>query len=140
MALSESSGERVKDLSRGASELLVPFFLAGMGLHVDLNAFKNPALISLLVAVVIAAIVSKLAGCGLAAIRLGAKDALRIGCGMVPRSEVGMVAAQLGLALGVMSQPVYSVVVGMAVATTIVTPAMLKYAYKDQPAGQELLK
>jgi len=134
MALSESTGQRVRDLSHGASELLVPFFLAGMGLHIDLGAFRNPALILLLAGMVAAAVVSKVAGCGLAALPMGRRDALQVGCGMVPRSEVGMVAAQLGLTLGVMSQPVYGVIVGMAVATTILTPALLKFAYREPAA------
>ncbi len=134
MALSESTGERVKDLSRGASELLVPFFLAGMGLHVDLSVFRNPAVLALLGAIAVAAIVSKMAGCGLSALHLGRVEAFRIGCGMVPRSEVGMVAAQLGLSLGVMSQPVFGAVVGMAVITTIATPLLLQVAYRQEPA------
>src|SRR5262249_43185314 len=37
MALSDSLGDRVKDLSHGVSELLVPFFLAGIGLHLDVS-------------------------------------------------------------------------------------------------------
>ena len=133
VALSETTGERVKDLSRGASELLVPFFLAGMGLHIDLLAFRDPAIVALLIALAAAAIVSKLVGCGLGAIHLGRKEAIRIGCGMVPRSEVGMVAAQLGLSLGVMSQPVYGVVVGVAVLTTMAAPTLLNLAYKNEP-------
>lgn len=133
MALSESSAERTKDLSRGASELLVPFFLVGMGLHIDLLTFTNPALIGLLFALAAAAIVSKLVGCGLGAMHLGRKEAIRIGCGMVPRSEVGMVAAQLGLSLGIMSQAVYGVVVGMAVVTAVVAPALLNIAYRNEP-------
>ncbi len=133
MALSESTPERVKDLASGASELLVPFFLVGIGLHVDLLAFKSPALIILLLVIVAAAVFSKFVGCGLGAFRLGKKEAVRIGFGMVPRGEVGMVVAQLGLTLGVISQPIYGVVVGMAVLTTIVAPALLNMAYKDEP-------
>jgi Kef-type K+ transport system membrane component KefB len=133
MALSESTPERVKDLASGASELLVPFFLVGIGLHVDLLAFKSPALIVLLVVILAAAVVSKFLGCGLGAFRLGKKEAVRIGCGMVPRGEVGMVVAQLGLTLGVISQPIYGVVVGMAVLTTIVAPSLLNFAYKNEP-------
>ena len=41
MALAESTGPRVRDLAHGVTELLVPFFLAGIGLHVDLSAFSN---------------------------------------------------------------------------------------------------
>jgi Kef-type K+ transport system membrane component KefB len=78
---------------------------------------------------VLVAILSKLVGCGLAAIRLGKVDALRIGIGMIPRGEVGMVVAQFGLALGVIDRSVYSVVVLMAVATTVIPLPFLKLAY-----------
>ena len=60
----------------------------------------------------------------------------RIGCGMVPRGEVGMVVAQLGLSMAVIEAPVYSVVVFMAVATTIVAPALLNLAYAGEQPGK----
>jgi Kef-type K+ transport system membrane component KefB len=55
---------------------------------------------------------------------------LKIGLGMVPRGEVGMVVAQLGLGMAVISTEVYSVVVFMAVATTLLTPLLLKIAFR----------
>jgi Kef-type K+ transport system membrane component KefB len=54
---------------------------------------------------------------------------------MVPRGEVGMVVAQIGLAMGVIEKPVYGVVVFMAVATTIIAPPLLKVAFADAVAG-----
>jgi Kef-type K+ transport system membrane component KefB len=74
--------------------------------------------------------VSKFIGCGLGAVGLGKTDMLRIGVGMVPRGEVGMVVAQIGLSIGVISQPVYGVVVFMAVATTLVAPPLLVPTYR----------
>ena len=133
MALGETVGRRAKDLARGASELLVPFFLAGIGLKVDLGAFRTPALVLLALVILLAAVISKLVGCGLGAWRLGRTEALRIGLGMVPRGEVGMVVAQLGLAMGVIARPVYGVVVFMAVATTIIAPVLLNVAYRGVP-------
>jgi Kef-type K+ transport system membrane component KefB len=131
MALAESVGERVHDLAHGVTELLVPFFLAGIGLHLDLSVFAQTATLLLSLIILAAAIVSKLVGCGLGAYRLGRKEMLRVGSGMVPRGEVGMVVAQLGLTLGVIPQSTYGVVVFMAVATTLVAPAMLNYAFRD---------
>ena len=55
---------------------------------------------SLALVILLAAVVSKLIGCGLGAVQLGRKEMLRIGCGMVPRGEVGMVVAQLGIKHG----------------------------------------
>ena len=138
LALAESVGPRVKDLSRGVTELLVPFFLVGIGLRVDLTVFTDKSALTLAVVLVLAAIFSKLVGCGLGAIRLGKLDALRIGVGMIPRGEVGMVVAQLGLALGVIERNVYSVVVFMAVATTIIPIPFLKRVFAGaMPAVEE---
>ena len=131
LALAESVGARVKDLVHGVTELLVPFFLAGIGLHMDLSVFAHMPALLLAMTILVAAIVSKLVGCGLGAIRFGRKDALRIGVGMIPRGEVGMVVAQVGLGLGVIAQNVYGVAVFMAVATTMIAPPLLKLAFSD---------
>ena len=130
MALAGRVGPRVHDLACGASELLVPFFLAGIGLNVSLAAFEKPSLVVLTAIIVAAAIVSKLFGCGLSALPLGRVDALRIGVGMIPRGEVGMVVAQIGLSLGAVSRDIYGVVVLMAVATTMVAPPLIAMAFK----------
>jgi Kef-type K+ transport system membrane component KefB len=130
MALAESVSHRVQDLAHGITELLVPFFLAGIGLHFDVSLFADKSLLMLALVIVLAAVLSKLIGCGLGAFGLGTKDMMRIGFGMVPRGEVGMVVAQLGLSMAVIEKPVYSVVVFMAVATTVIAPALLNYAYK----------
>jgi Kef-type K+ transport system membrane component KefB len=79
---------------------------------------------------ILAAVVSKFVGCGLGAWRLGKRDMIRIGVGMAPRGEVGMVAAQLGLTMGVITKPIYGVVVLMAAATTIMAPPLLNLAYR----------
>ena len=131
MALSGTVGQRVHDLSHGASELLVPFFLAGIGLHVDLSAFHDSSMILLAVILLFLACISKFVGCGLSALPLGKSDAFKIGVGMIPRGEVGMVVAQIGLTMGVISQNIYGVVVFMAVATTLVAPPLLKIAFAD---------
>jgi Kef-type K+ transport system membrane component KefB len=134
MALAESVNHRVHDLAHGITELLVPFFLAGIGLHLDVSVFSDSGILLLSVVVLVAAILSKLVGCGLGAYRLGRTDMFRIGSGMVPRGEVGMVVAQLGLAMGVVEKPVYAVVVFMAVATTLAAPPLLKLAFDGAAA------
>lgn len=136
MALAESVSHRVHDLAQGITELLVPFFLAGIGLHMDVSVFADKNTLMLSIAILIAAIVSKLVGCGLGAFRLGRAEMFRIGSGMVPRGEVGMVVAQLGLAMGVIEKPVYAVVVFMAVATTIVAPPLLKVSFAGAKASE----
>lgn len=136
MALSETVNHRVHDLAHGVTELLVPFFLVGIGLHFDLAAFSDSSTIGLALIILGAAIASKLVGCGLGALSLGWSNALRVGVGMVPRGEVGMVVAQIGLGLGVIPKPVYGVVVFMAIVTTMVAPPLLNIAYRGvQPVA-----
>ena len=65
-------------------------------------------------------------------------DALRIGLGMMPRGEVGMVVAQVGLGMGIIQRNAYAVVVFMAVATTLIAPPLLRLAYRGaSPAEVE---
>ena len=133
LVLSGTAGPRLRDLSSGAMELMLPFFLVGIGLHVDLAVFKQPAIVRLAIVLLIAAILSKLIGCGLGAFPLGRKDMLRIGVGMIPRGEVGMVVAKLGLGIGMVSLPIYGVVVAVCVATTVLAPPLLAIVFKDVP-------
>ena len=133
MGLAESSSRRVHDLTQGVTELLVPFFLAGIGLHVNLTAFAYWPTVVLAFAVLVAAVVSKLLGCGLGAYRLGRPDAMRIGFGMIPRGEVGVIVAQIGASLGAIGDQVFAVVVFMSVATTLLAPPLLRVAFRDPP-------
>jgi Kef-type K+ transport system membrane component KefB len=131
MALSESVNRRVHDLANGITELLVPFFLFGIGMNLDVSAFANRTTLALTAVICVAAVFGKLLGCGLGAWSLGRADMLRVGVGMIPRGEVGMVVAQIGLGLGVVDRKIYAVVVCMAIATTLIAPPLLKYAYRN---------
>ena len=134
MALSEAVDHRVHDLTNGVTELLVPFFLVGIGLHLDLAGFSSMRTILLALFILVAAVFSKWAGCGLAAMSLGRSEANRIGVGMVPRGEVGMVVAQIGLGMGVLAQSIYGIVVFMSIATTLIAPPLLNMAFRDLAA------
>jgi Na+:H+ antiporter len=131
LAFSESVDRRVKDLTHGATEVWVPFFLAGIGLQLRLSDFANTRILLLSVVITGAALITKLIGCGAGALGFGRKDALRVGIGMMPRGEVGMVVAQLGLTLGVVEKSIYSVIVVMAVVTTLLAPPLLSLAFRD---------
>ncbi|MFZ5925884.1 MAG: cation:proton antiporter [Acidobacteriota bacterium] len=130
MALAETASDHLHTLVRGAGELMVPFFLASIGLQLDTSVFRSGSTIVLALVILAAAIASKWIGCGLGAVSLGWKDAARVGAGMVPRGEVGMVVAQVGLKAGAITQPVYGVAVFMAVMTTILAPPVLNLLYK----------
>jgi Kef-type K+ transport system membrane component KefB len=141
MALSEATNERSRHLTHGVAELLVPFFLVNIGLQFDPVAFTGSGTLVLALIVLAAAIVSKFAGCGLGALRMGRKDATRVGVGMVPRGEVGMIVAEIGLKMGIMSQAIYGVIVFMSVMTTMIAPPLLKAAFRGEtgaPPAEEM--
>ena len=130
MALSETVEERVYTMSQGVAELLVPFFMVGIGMKFTFETFVDPVTMWLSLAITGAAIVTKFLGASAMAFPAGLANALRIGVGMIPRGEVGVVVAQTGLAMGVMDQHVYGIVVFMSVATTLVAPPLLNAAFR----------
>jgi Kef-type K+ transport system membrane component KefB len=106
-------------------DFLVPFFFVVMGTQVDLSVFTKPNLIGAALILTAFAVVGKLIGCGLGAVGMGLKQASVVGVGMVPRGEVGMIVASIGLGLGVISSDLYAVVIFMVIATTLMTPPLL---------------
>jgi Na+:H+ antiporter len=108
------------------SEFLAPFFFVILGVQVNVRSFANPGLIGLASIICALAIVGKLVGCGLGSLRLGFKDALRVGIGMIPRGEVGLIVAGVGLTLHTISDAVYSIVLVMSIVTTLVAPPFLR--------------
>jgi Kef-type K+ transport system membrane component KefB len=140
MALSEALPHRVHDLAHGVTELLVPFFLANIGLHFSLDAFATRSTLLTALLLVPVAVFSKLAGCGLGASRFGRLVATRVGVGMIPRGEFCMVVAQVGLSLKAISPATYATIVFMAVVAAVLTPPLLKRAFRGvlaPPVGPE---
>jgi Kef-type K+ transport system membrane component KefB len=138
MALAEAAEDnpRVHHLANGVTEFLVPFFLVNIGMQLRLDVFRDPKIILLALLVTIVAVATKLLACGAGAWNLGARRAAQVGMGMVPRGEVGVVVAQLGLGLGVITQSLFGVVLFMAVATTLIAPPFLKILYSNEAAAQ----
>jgi len=130
MALAGSVGDRVHHMTGGVTEFLIPFFLAGIGLQLELSVFARPRTILLGSVILVVACVTKFIGCGLGARRLGWRDAARVGTGMIPRGEVGLVVAQIGRGLKVIPTELYGVVGFMAIATTLLAPPLLKLSYR----------
>jgi Kef-type K+ transport system membrane component KefB len=106
-------------------DFLVPFFFVVMGTQVDLSVFSKFNLVGAALILTAFAILGKLLGCGLGAVGLGWREASGGGVGMVPRGEVGMIVASIGLGMGVISTDLYSIVIFMVIATTILTPPVL---------------
>ncbi len=102
-----------------------PFFFGYIGAQVDLAGLGNLSTLGLLVGVTVLAVLTKFVGAFVGALREGRASALLIGWGMVPRGEVGIVVAGLGLQVGAIDGRLYSVVVGMAILTTLIVPPLL---------------
>lgn len=106
-------------------DFLVPFFFVVMGTQVDLTVFTKFNLLGAALILTVFAVLGKLIGCGLGAFGMGWKQASMVGVGMVPRGEVGMIVASIGLGMGVISTDLYSIVIFMVIATTLMTPPVL---------------
>jgi len=131
LALAEAAEERheVHEQIRGITEFLVPFFLVNIGMRLKLDVFAEWSTIGLALGMTAIAVVTKLVGCGIGAAPLGMRGALQVGMGMVPRGEVGIVVAQIGLAVGVINDRLFGAVLFMAVATTLIAPPFLRPLY-----------
>jgi Kef-type K+ transport system membrane component KefB len=113
--------------------LLVPIFFVSIGLKANARSLDSSALLFTL-AIVIVAILSKIFGCGLGARLTGYtnRESLRVGVGMVSRGEVGLIVSSVGLAAGIISQPVFAAMVIVVLVTTLLTPVMLRSAFQKK--------
>jgi len=136
VALSElTDGTRLHQQSQALTEFTTPFFLISIGMKLNLSIFVSWDVVFLSFVVIALAILTKLIGCGLGALGMGRRQAIQVGVGMIPRGEVGIVVAQIGLALAVVSDAVYGVVLAMSVITTIAAPPLIKAAFSREPAN-----
>jgi Kef-type K+ transport system membrane component KefB len=116
---------------------LVPFFFVVTGAKVNIGQLGNLRILGIVAIVTLLAIVSKLLGCGLGALSLGKKSALIVGVGMVPRGEVGIIVASLGLQAGVFSETIYAVIIAMSLLTSVFAPPVLKLLLSGMPSEPE---
>lgn len=119
--------------------LLTPIFFASIGLKVELPEMNATIVIFSILLVVVAAL-TKWIGCGLGAKLCGLKghQCEQIGVGMVCRGEVALIVADKGAALGLMPEVFFGPVIIMVVATTILTPILLKFAYRKSDAYEDM--
>jgi Kef-type K+ transport system membrane component KefB len=113
--------------------LLSPVFFANVGLKVTLDGMTG-AMVLFSVLLLAVAILTKIVGCGLGAklCRYTNLQALKIGTGMISRGEVALIVAAKGEALGLMPGEFFAPIIIVVVATTIVTPVLLKLIYRYQ--------
>jgi Kef-type K+ transport system membrane component KefB len=112
--------------------VLAPLFLATAGLRMDLTALADPTVLLAAIAVVLVAIVGKLVGgyLGARASRLSHWEGLALGAGLNARGVVEVIMAYAGLRLGVLNTASYTVVVLVAVVTSLMAPPLLRAAMR----------
>jgi Kef-type K+ transport system membrane component KefB len=141
LAFAEYDDEwRIRLHVEGVSEFLAPFFFFIIGTQLNLKVFSSPSLAVTAAVISLLAILSKLVGCGLPLTGQGLRLALQVGLGMIPRAEVGLIVAALGLQMGLLSQSLYAIVVLMAIVTTIATPPLLRLSFRSGPLQGDAAK
>jgi Kef-type K+ transport system membrane component KefB len=117
------------DLRAMTNSFFGPLFFVSIGLEVNARQLASGTGVFVLLMAV--AVVGKILGSGLGARLTGFsnRDSLIVGVGMIPRGEVGLITASLGFAAGLVAPTVYVQVVILVLATTLVTPPLLKMAF-----------
>ena len=112
--------------------LFGPIFFASIGLKTDISQMSM-SLLFFSIGFVIVALITKIIGCGIVGkvCRFSNSDSLKIGIGMMTRGEVALIVATKGQAVGLMGSEVFTPLVIMVVATTIITPVLLKFVFKN---------
>ena len=128
---------QVEGSMRSVNNFLVPIFFVVIGMQVDFTAFgagdtSLSVAIGFVTVLTLFAVFSKLAGSGLPALLVGfnRRGATRVALGMLPRGEVALIIAGIGLTAGVIGQDIFGVAVVMTVVTTIIAPVLLIPAFR----------
>lgn len=119
----------------GTANLLVPVFFCTMGMLVDFGAMRHALTFGIVFSLV--AIVSKVVGCGAPTllVKFNMLGAMRVGIGMLPRGEVALIVAGVGLAQGVINHEMFGVSIMMTLVTTVVAPPLLVKLFSSASPG-----
>jgi Kef-type K+ transport system membrane component KefB len=111
---------------------LAPVFFATAGLRTDLRALGRPAVLAAALSVLAVAVLGKFAGAYLGArlSRLSRWEALALGAGMNARGVIEVIVAMVGLRLGILDTDTYTIIVLVAVVTSVMAPPLLRLAMK----------
>jgi len=132
--------QHIEDQLRGfITAFMMPIFFGLSGLSADLTILKDPHLLLLTVGLVAIASVGKFAGAfgGGVVSGLTTRESLALGCGMNARGSTEVIVASIGLTMGALTQNLYSMIVTMAVLTTMAMPPMLRWALRRLPMSKE---
>ncbi|MFQ6136428.1 MAG: cation:proton antiporter [Candidatus Hydrothermarchaeales archaeon] len=126
----EAIAEKFTPITYG---FLAPFFFVGVGLKTDLSAILHTGFL-ITIGIVLAAFVGKISGSTLGCSIMGydKKDSFRVGFGMIPRAEVCLITATIGLEAGIISPELFSSVVVMVLVCALSAPVLVKWAFKGE--------
>ncbi len=133
------------NLEHVTTAFFAPVFFATAGLRVDLGLLADPTTLAWAAAVIAVASISKFVGsvAGAYVARLPGREGAALGVGLNARGALEIVIATVGLTLGVLNQASYTIVVVMAMATSMMAPPLLRAVLRDYdgtPAEQERLQ
>ena len=128
---------KLEEKFESISALFVSFFFVYVGMNVDIQVFiDDPALLGTALILIVLACLTKFLGCGLGAKiaepHMEMSSVSIIGTGMMPRGEVGIIVALLGLGMDILSNDMYGIIVLMCIATTIIAPPILSVLFKKK--------
>ncbi len=141
LSLSQTDiAHEIRESMQGIYQFFVPVFFVVMGMMVNFAAMKNVLVFGLIYTAI--AIIGKLAGCGLPALLVGfnLRGAFRIGAGMLPRGEVTLIVAGIGLSSGVIGADMFGVAIMTLLAASIVAPPLLVKSFKGGSGYRARLK
>ncbi|MEU6072040.1 cation:proton antiporter [Streptomyces sp. NPDC047082] len=129
---SDIARARTRSLRTVVLGFLAPVFFATAGLRIDLTALAEPAVLAAALLVLAVAVLGKFAGAYLGArlSRLTRWEALALGAGMNARGVIEVIVAMVGLRLGILDTRTYTIIVLVAVATSVMAPPLLRIAMK----------
>lgn len=115
-------------ISTIAYGIFVPIFFVDVGLNADVKTLLGSNFL-LFLALFIIAVVGKVSGAGLGALlsSYSSQEALQLGVGMMSRGEVGLIVASVGISSGYLTTASFSAIVGVVIATTLITPPLLRF-------------
>jgi nucleotide-binding universal stress UspA family protein len=121
------------------TSLFMPVFFGLAGLSADLTVLKDPNLLLLTGALILIASLGKFGGAFLGGSLggLSRKESFALASGMNARGSTEVIIATIGLSMGVLSQNLFSMIVTMAILTTMAMPPMLRAALKRLPLGKD---
>jgi Kef-type K+ transport system membrane component KefB/nucleotide-binding universal stress UspA family protein len=132
--------QHIEDQLRGfITAFMMPIFFGLSGLSANLTILKDPHLLLLTLGLVAIASIGKFGGAFLGGRFSGLTfaESVALGCGMNARGSTEVIVASIGLTMGALTQNLYTMIVTMAVLTTMAMPPMLRWALRRLPMGKE---